>query len=95
MAARKISAAAMAVAVAVVALLVVAATANECGVNKGQVMGACLSYCGSGSRLGECCGALRNADMVCLCRNYWGRLQGTSYARCAMDIQSKCGLSGC
>jgi hypothetical protein len=81
-------------AVAVVALLVVAATA-ECGVNKGQVMRACLSYCGSGSRLGECCGALRNADMKCLCRNYWGKLRSTSYAHCAREIQSKCRLSGC
>lgn len=90
------SAAAMAVAVAVVAMLVVAATAEECrGVNSGQVIGSCMSYCQSRNNVQRCCSALKGADMGCLCRTYWGRLQGSNYASCAQDIQSQCGLQKC
>ncbi|KAK3166306.1 hypothetical protein QOZ80_1AG0044140 [Eleusine coracana subsp. coracana] len=95
MAARKISnAAAMALAVAVVAMLVVAATA-QCGVDRTQVMNSCLGYCKNGGGVDHCCHALSNANVKCLCHSYWDMLKGSSFYSCAMDIQKRCRLPGC
>uniref|UniRef100_A0A0A9AER8 Bifunctional inhibitor/plant lipid transfer protein/seed storage helical domain-containing protein n=1 Tax=Arundo donax TaxID=35708 RepID=A0A0A9AER8_ARUDO len=61
-------------------------------------MSSCPSYCrnNGGKKGSECCDALRNADVGCLCRNYWSGLQWSPYyARCAAKIQSSCGIKGC
>ncbi|XP_062187324.1 uncharacterized protein LOC133890782 [Phragmites australis] len=85
---------AVAVAVALVAMLVVATAAEDnCGIrDKGAVMSACLSYCAYGSKEHQCCDPLRQADVACLCRNYWSALQKSRYASCANKIESKCGI---
>lgn len=88
----KQQAVAVAMAVALLALLFAAGEADECRVNRGTVLRECASCGSSGAPSDRCCDALRNADFGCLCRNYWGRLKGTSYENCAKAIPSKCNL---
>ncbi|EES04091.2 putative lipid-transfer protein DIR1 [Sorghum bicolor] len=86
---------AVVVAMAVVALLALLFAAGEageiCRVDPGTVRNQCAS-CWRGTPSRGCCDALRNADFGCLCTNYWDKLKGTSYAKCAEAIPSQCNL---
>ncbi|CAO2196487.1 unnamed protein product [Urochloa humidicola] len=88
------NAAAAVVAVALVAMLLVApAAAQDCGVGEGT-MKACLSYCSSGGDSSACCGPMKNANVDCLCRNYWNKYKSVPYiANCAGKVKSQCGIS--
>ncbi|KAL6616597.1 hypothetical protein ACP70R_038867 [Stipagrostis hirtigluma subsp. patula] len=98
MAGRKVSGgAAVAMAVALVALLVVAAAAEDCR-NQGRVLSECASYCtsgggGGGAPSGGCCDALRGADLGCLCSKYRQFRSTSRYASCAMSIPGKCNMA--
>ncbi|RLN03033.1 male-cone protein 1-like [Panicum miliaceum] len=88
------SSAAVAVALVAMLVLVAAAAAQDCGVSR-DTMNKCLSYCSSGGNADACCGPLTSgANLDCLCKNYWGKLQAyPSLANCANKIKSRCGIN--
>ncbi|XP_020192494.1 uncharacterized protein [Aegilops tauschii subsp. strangulata] len=96
----------MASAAAVALLLAMAAVSGAgaapgplmmCNVDVYRMIGACRSYCARGSweatPSGQCCAALRGANLRCVCQNK-GLLAsaGNIDARRAMQIPSKCGI---